>query len=172
MKSKFFILVFVLVSMLFSTQIFAEQETESVDWEAFSANLSKAIKSDNAGLQQSAMCMVIRYAENLAIPRDAVFEIVRVFRGDKNENVRLLALVTLHKVEDPWAMDFLRRHRRFEKEARVRKLCNCAVRVYYAKMDSLKAEKTEEILVKATDDLLDQYYATAAEHINLQDYGF
>ncbi|MBN1464317.1 hypothetical protein JXA02_01055 [candidate division KSB1 bacterium] len=142
-----------------------------IDWDAFSKNLTVALKSDNPGLQQSAMCMIIQYADNLAIPRSAVFDIVKVFRSDKNDNVRLLALVTLHKIEDPWAMDFLRRHRRFEQQTRVKQLCCCAVNTYYAKIDSLKAEKQEKILAQAQNELLNEH-VTAAQTMEIEQYGF
>jgi hypothetical protein len=167
MKSRFFF-AFVLFSLLIVGATFAKP----IDWDAFSANLTVALKSDNAGLQQSAMCMIIQYADNLTIPRGAVFDIVRVFRSDKNENVRLLALVTLHKIEDPWAMDFLRRHRQFEQKTRIKQLCCCAVNTYYAKQDSLKAEKQEKILAQAQDDLLKENLANAEQTLNIEQYGF
>jgi hypothetical protein len=142
-----------------------------VDWDAFSENLSKAINSYNQVLKQSAMCMIIRYGDNLTIPRSTVFEIVRAFRTENEKNARLLALVTLHKIEDPWAMDFLKRHRRFEKEDRVKQLCCCCVSTYYAKQDSIKSQKTEKILVDATNDVLEQHFASAADMLNIQQYG-
>ena len=168
MKTKLFFLV--LFSLVVSGFVFAAPNA-NVDWDAFSANLVKAIDSDNEGLQQSAMCMIIRYGDNLTIPRATVFEIVRAFRTEKEKNARLLALVTLHKIEDPWAMDFLKRHRRFEKEDRIKQLCCCCVRTYYAKQDSLKMEKTRGVLVDAENDVLNHYYANAAEQLNIEQYG-
>ncbi|MBN1559094.1 hypothetical protein JW998_02510 [candidate division KSB1 bacterium] len=162
---------FILAIVLFSLfAIGATATAAEIDWDAFSKNLIVALKSDNPGLQQSAMCMIIQYADNLTIPRSAVFDIVKVFRSDKNDNVRLLALVTLHKIEDPWAMDFLRRHRQFERQTRVKQLCCCAVNTYYAKKDSLKAEKQEKILVQAQNELLKEHVA-AAGTMEIQ-YGF
>ncbi|MBN1481882.1 hypothetical protein EH223_06035 [candidate division KSB1 bacterium] len=173
MKAKLLLMTFVLLSLIISECVIgAPKVPQNVDWQAFSENLAKAIKSDNKGLQQSAMCMIIRYAENLSIPRDAIFEVVRVFRSDGDTNVRLLALVTLHRAEDPWAMDYLKRHRLFEKENRIKKLCCCAVRTYYAKRDSLKADKTEQILAQKTHEVLESYSAQAAGMLNLDEYGF
>lgn len=170
MKTKLFILAIVLLSLVFSAHVYSA--APDIDWQAFSENLTRAIKSDNEGLQQSAMCMIIRHAENLSIPRDAIFEIVKVFRSDHDTNVRLLALVTLHRTEDPWAMDFLKRHRRFETEERIKKLCCCAVRTYYAKMDSLKTEKTQQILAQESQKVVEPYSAKAAEILHLDEYGF
>lgn len=170
MKTKVLFLVVILASFVLSGSAVAVPQPD-VNWDAFSKNLSKAILSENEGLQQSAMCMIIRYAENLQIPRSTVFEIVRAFRTEQDKNVRLLALVTLHKIEDPWAMDFLKRHRRFEKEERVKQLCCCCVSTYYAKQDSIRLEKTRGILVDAETDVLNQFYANAAEQLNIQQYG-
>jgi hypothetical protein len=170
MKTKHFILAITLFAILLSGSLFAAP-SPNVDWDAFSKNLTKAISSGNEGLQQSAMCMIIRYGDNLTIPRETVFEIVRTFRTEKEKNVRLLALVTLHKIEDPWAMDFLKRHRRFEKEERVKQLCCCCVSTYYAKQDSIKMEKTRGILADATEDIVNQYYASAANQLNIEQYG-
>ena len=151
MKSRFFFAA-VLLSLFLTGTIFATPD--NVDWESFSKNLTAALKSDNSGLQQSAMCMIIQYADNVKVPRDAIFEIVKVFRSHDNENVRLLALVALYKTQDPWAMDYLQRHRRYEQESRIKKLCCCAVNTYYAKMDSLKAEKAEKILAQTQEKLV------------------
>ena len=166
MKTKLFLVAVLLIC----GATFARPD--SVDWDAFSQNLTKALKSDNAGLQQSAMCMVIQYADHLTIPRDAVFNIVRVFRSDKDKNVRLLALVTLHKIEDPWAMDFLQRHRRYEKETRLKQICCCAVNTYYAKRDSIKAEKAQEILAQVQDQIINENFSNAAQTLDIEQYGF
>lgn len=171
MKTKLFILTVSLCALLMSGTLLAAPNP-NVNWDVFSKNLVKAINSDNEGLKESAMCMIIRYGDNLDIPRSTVFEIVKTFRSDKDKNVRLLALVTLHKIEDPWAMDFLKRHRRFEKEERIQQLCCCCVNTYYAKQDSIKSEKTQKILANAEDDVLDQFYASAADQLNIQQYGF
>lgn len=168
MRTKRILLLLAAFSILLSGSLFGGD----VDWNAFSANLTKALKSDNEGLQQSAMCMVIRYADNVEIPRDAVFDIVKVFRCAEDRNERMLALVTLHKIEDPWAMDFLKRHRRFEKEERLKQLCCCSVNTYYAKQDSLKSEKTEKILAEATDQVINDFNADTAQHFELSEYGF
>jgi hypothetical protein len=116
--------------------------------------------------------MVIQYADQLTIPRSAVFEIVKVFRSSKDTNERLLTLVTLYKIQDAWAMDFLSRHRRFEKDPRVRQLCCNAVNIYYAKLDSDKAEKSEKVLAQAADKVINKDYAKAARMLEIEKYGF
>lgn len=144
---------------------------DHVDWDAFSKNLATAMKSDNPGLQQSAMCMMIQYGDNLNIKRDTVFDIVRIFRSDENKNVRLLAMIALYKIEDPWGMDYLKRHNRFESEKRIQTLCCCAVNTYYAKMDSLK-HPSETVLVQAEQKVVEDFYTQATETIQLDEFGF
>ncbi len=160
-----------LVALLLSGVTVAN-DLDNVDWAAFSKNLAVAMKSDNPGLQQSAMCMMIQYGAELDIKRDTVFDIVRIFRSDENKNVRLLAMMALYKIEDPWGMDYLKRHRRFERERKIQQLCTCAVKTYYAKLDSLKHPVMETELVKAENNVLDAYFVNASKTINLEEFGF
>ncbi len=91
-----------------------------VDWEAFSKNVVKALKSDNTGLQQSAMQMVIKYSSQLNV-KDAVFDVMRIYRNDKNQQVRRLALVTLTNMDSEWAKGFLKREIQFEGDSEIKK---------------------------------------------------
>lgn len=119
------------------------QEPQNVNWEAFGKNLVKAIQSDNEGLQQSAMCMIIRYADYLNV-KDARFDIVRIFRSHKNPRVRQLAMVTLYQMKDGWAMYFLKRNIKFEKDECILKQNCCIVNAYYAEKEAAKKAKQRE----------------------------
>jgi len=121
-------------------------ESQDVNWEAFGKNLVKAIQSDNEGLQQSAMCMIIRYADHLNV-KDARFDIVRIFRSHKNPRVRQLAMVTLYQMKDDWAMYFLKRNIQFEKDECIRKLNCCIVNAYYAEKEAAKKAKQREGII-------------------------
>ena len=160
-------IVILVLMLMMSAPLWADK---NVDWKAFSKNLAEAIKSENPGLQQSAMCMMVQYGDKLDIDRDIIFDIVHIFRVDKEENVRLLAMMALYKLEDPWAMDFLKRHRKFEKQERIHRLCCCAVQTYYAKMDSIKNEGA--ILVSAENQVVEMHAAKAKENIEVEQYGF
>jgi hypothetical protein len=159
-------LLIVVIILMMTTPVWAES---NVDWNAFSKNLQNAMFSENPGLQQSAMCMMVQYGSSLNIDRGTVFEIVRVFRSHKNENVRLLAMMALYNVEDSWAMDYLKRHNSFEKQGRVKRLCHCAVQTYYAKMDSIK---NSTILVNAENRVIAMHSAKADKDIDLEQFGF
>ena len=90
-----------------------QAEADQVNWNAFSKNLVKAIASENEGLQRSAMRMIIHHADKVNVDQ-AVFDLVRIYRSNKNEKVRQLAVVALHKIQNKWAMDFLKRDLKFE----------------------------------------------------------
>ncbi len=87
---------------------------EKTDWDVFSKNLVKSLKSDNQGVKLSAMQQVIAYAESVNVD-DAIFDIVEVYRSHPALKVRQLALTTLYKTNNAWAMDFLKRNLEFEK---------------------------------------------------------
>lgn len=89
-------------------------------WTQFSDNLVVALKSENPGLQQSAMQMVIRYEGRLDV-KEAVFDVMRVFRNQDETCVRRLALVALVNMNSDWALGFLERQPRFESNDTIRK---------------------------------------------------
>ncbi len=86
---------------------------EKTDWKAFSENLTNAIASDNEGLRQSAMQHIITYSSKLEMD-GAVFDLVRIYRYEKDQRVRQMAVVALNKIGNSWAMNFLKRNLRFE----------------------------------------------------------
>lgn len=134
-STQFTLAALIAGALLFGAAANAQERT--VNWDAFSKNLVRAIQHGNEGLQQSAMCMIIRYGDNLNV-KDARFDIVRIFRSHKNPKVRQLALVALYKIQDPWAMYFLSRNIRFEKDEAIKKLNCCIVNAYNAKKEAAK----------------------------------
>ena len=96
-------------------------QAAQTNWDAFSANLTLAVQSDNAGVQQSALRQIIYYEGKLNM-KEAIFDIVSIFRNNADTKVRHLALVALYKTQDPWAMDFLKRHLEFEGDETIHKL--------------------------------------------------
>ena len=86
-----------------------------VDWAKFSKNIIKALKSDSPGLQKSAMQMVVKYGDQLDV-NDAVFDVMRIFRNEKNRGERRLALAALVNMKNDWAIGFLKRQSEYEKD--------------------------------------------------------
>lgn len=89
------------------------------DWAAFSENLVVALATDNDGLQQSALQMIVRYGDRLDV-RDAAFDVIRMFRDHRDPRVRRLAAVACTQLGSGWALGFLRMAEPFERDARVR----------------------------------------------------
>lgn len=113
MKRLSSVLLIILVAMPMLVWGGEKGETNQIDWNAFGKNLVKAIASDNEGLQCSAMRLIIQHADKLDVDQ-AVFDLVRIYRSNKNERIQQLAIVTLHKIQNKWAMGFLKRDLKFQ----------------------------------------------------------
>lgn len=125
-------LLLVLVVFVFTITQFAlagnKDRLASTNWDAFSKNLVMAIASGNDGLQQSAMQQIITYSDYLDV-ENARFDLVHLYRFHNNERVRQLAVVTLHKIGNKWAMDFLKRNLKFEDNPTIyRQIVDCMYR--------------------------------------------
>ena len=136
-KFNFTIYLVALPLMLMIINTVTAQTTErKVDWELISENLVVAIQSDNPGLQQAAMRLVIQYADNLDMD-DAVLGMMRIYRFNEDSKMRQLALVTLHKIGSEYAMDFAKRNLEFETDEKIIKLsqaciCDCVRKNLFA----------------------------------------
>ena len=87
---------------------------ENVDWVNFSKNLAANLASENTGVKQSAMQLIIKYGDKLKLDDDAIFELVRIYRWEKDVKYRQMALVTLHSLNDKWAIEFIKQSYNFE----------------------------------------------------------
>ena len=88
---------------------------ENVDWVSFSKNLAANLASENTGVKQSAMQLIIKYSDKLELDDDSIFELVRVYRWEKDVKYRQMALVTLYSLKNKWAMEFIKQSYEFEK---------------------------------------------------------
>jgi len=126
-KFNFTIYLVALALMLMIINTASAQATErDVDWELISENLVVGLQSNNPGVQQAAMRLVIQHAENLNID-EAVFDLMRIYRFNDDTKMRQLALVTLHKIGSEFAMDFAKRNLEFESDEKVLKLSQAAL---------------------------------------------
>lgn len=130
----YFITVALLLMIISTTSAFATER--DVNWDVVSENLESALQSNNPGLQQSAMRLIIQYADYVDVD-DAVFNMMRLYRHSDNSKVRQLALVTLHKIGDEYAMDFVKRNLKYETDEKIIKLSNAVLSNYngYATVD-------------------------------------
>ncbi len=111
MKKRNFVLVVAMVTVFMFTAMV--NAADNVDWKDYSRKLVASLKSDNEGVKLSAMQQVITYADMVNVD-DAIHEIVQVYRTHPDVKVRQLALTTIYKTQNPWAMDFLKRNLAYE----------------------------------------------------------
>ena len=126
-KLSFAISVLVLALMLMNINTVSAQTMEkNIDWDLISENLVNGIQTDNPGVQQAAMRLIIQHSENLNID-DAVLDLMRIYRFSEDTKMRQLALVTLHKIGSEYAMDFAKRNLVFETDEKIIKLSQAAI---------------------------------------------
>ena len=97
-----------------------DQLMAKTDWKLFSDHLVKAIQSDNQGLQVSAMQHVIRYAGKVDV-HTAAFKLIRIYRRNKDEFLRQLALVTIYASQNDYALSIVKRDYNFEKSEKIKR---------------------------------------------------
>lgn len=126
-KSKIFRRVFLAIPFLFASVLFAGET--STDWDAFSVNLTKAIKSGHPGLQQSAMQRIVQHANKLDTD-ECVYTIGRIFCYGTDPAERRLALVVLGKINSLKSMAYIYNGMIFENDASIKKQGCCILNEY------------------------------------------
>lgn len=111
----------------------------AVDRITFSKNILTALHSENAGLKISAMQKVVKYKDLVDI-NNSVLELMRVYRKSNDEKMRQLALVTIHAIQNDWALGILKRDLQFEQSPKIKKLM-----IAVLNNDIEKFKKSEEI---------------------------
>lgn len=93
----------------------AEQALRTAElWKRFGDNLEVALASRHEGLQQGALRMIISYGAHLQMSRLAVYDVMRLYRDEREDNVRRMAVVALGQMKNGWALAFLDRAAQFE----------------------------------------------------------
>ena len=122
--------IVLIMGFLFILSENAFTQERRVNWDSFSINLVKALSTKNDGLQQSAMGLIIRYADSLDV-RDAAGDIVNIYVHSKDQNFRRLAMVTLFYTNNKWAMGVLNRSLKYEKNETLKNHGRFIVAAYY-----------------------------------------
>lgn len=130
-KSMAFCACVVLSLVLFIAGSSSAQE-KAINWKRVGKNLVRSLASENDGLRQSAMDFFIQHAHQLDIDA-AVYDVMRVYRNHRDERVKKLALVTLYKMQNKWAMEFLKVDLRFQDSAELKRMVAAIVQEYEAK---------------------------------------
>ncbi len=120
-----------------STSLFAENNpkpstkpAKEVNWKAYGQNLGAALRSDNAGLQRSALQTIILKGDKLILDESMV-DLLNVYLVHEHEGFRQLALVAIHKTGDAWAMNYLKRHAHEETSPKLKKVLDKVLVDYY-----------------------------------------
>ena len=127
MKQLTFLLSIVLIFTFTLTTIAKDAEE---NWQQFSKSLVSTLKSNHAGLKQSAMQRVIQHSENLDV-KDAAFDIYNVYRFSDNVKVRQLALVALYNTNYAWAINQIAIDRETEELPALKKQMTFMVNEYF-----------------------------------------
>lgn len=138
-------LFIILMLGMFSLSSVQAQTPANVNWEAYSKSLVKALKSDNEGVKLSAMQQVIRYSDHVNVIA-ARFDVMDMFLEHDNQKVRLLALATLHKINNKLDMGLLERQFRFEEDALIQRQI-AAVLIDLERMDYPASEAQINVAV-------------------------
>jgi hypothetical protein len=121
-------LLFVLLANLFCLSfLFAGDGKEK--WQTFSDNLTQSLKSENPGVRYSAMQLIIEYSDKVDV-QDGVYDVMREFRNSDDLKVRKLTLITLYKMNNNWAIDFLKRQYKFEDNKEIKNTISSIVSAY------------------------------------------
>ena len=123
-----------LLLMVFCLSFNLQAEDVKTNWQAYSANLVKAVKKGSPGLKQSAMQRIIQYGDNLDVS-EAAYEIGRTFGYNQNPTVRRLAMIALHKINTDKSMFYLQQYLPLETNESVKKQANSILYDYLAAND-------------------------------------
>ena len=105
---KKFINLTMIVLVMSSIVLANDGENYSKDhWKIFTKNLVVGLKSDNHGVQQASMVLILRYKDKLDLNK-TVFPLIDIYRKDPNERMRQLATVALFYTQNKWAENYLR----------------------------------------------------------------
>lgn len=118
MKAISYLVTFCLVILALGNSNARESR---VYWDDIGKNIAKSISSGDELRQQAAMQQIIQYSDKLDVS-SSVFDILKIFRDNRNSGVRQLALITLYKTGDPRAAYFLRRNLPFEHDLKIKNL--------------------------------------------------
>jgi hypothetical protein len=101
-------------------QVSGITEMDEAKWEAFSESLVKALASGHLGLQQGALRMIIQYGDYVDVEA-ALFDVMKVYRDNQDDNMRRMAVVALGKMKSKMAVQYLERAVSFERSPKVKK---------------------------------------------------
>jgi hypothetical protein len=136
--SGLIIILFALTSYGFNKESLKDSEIRK----SAVASLLLGIQSDNYGLRTSSAFMLgeIRAEE-------AVIPLMHMLHTEKSENARIVAALSLYKIDNPRGLFAVKQATRFDSSERVRKMCT---NFYY---ETLKVKYELNNLVKENSEV-------------------
>jgi hypothetical protein len=121
-----------LVAMAFSVANAAgpNEKEKKIDWKSYGENLAWALRSDNIGLQRSALLTIIHKGENIELGK-GIYDLMNVYLTHEDERFRQLALIAIHKTQNDWAMNYLKARYHAEKSKKLKKLMAIILHDYF-----------------------------------------
>jgi hypothetical protein len=100
---------------IFSLSSLSAQGKANTDWDAYSKELMKSLKSPVEGVRLSAMQRIIQYSDSLSVI-NARYDVMDLFLNEKDQKVRQLALAALSKINNSLDIGRLQLHFKWEKD--------------------------------------------------------
>ncbi len=122
MKTRLFTTA-IIAMLFFAVSINAAEPSnkanKKVTDEQIEASLLNGLTSQNTGLRVSCAYML-----GEIIPSEkGVLELMRILRNDDDENVRIMAALTLIKLEDARGLNLIKNECKYNDNERTRKMC-------------------------------------------------
>ena len=103
-----------LVALFFVSSTAIAQDTTQPDtlltpaqWRSFEQNVAAGIRSENAGVQESALGQITKFGEFMDFTRDDVITVVRLYRDAGAFRNRQMAITAIGSMNDRWGIEFL-----------------------------------------------------------------
>lgn len=133
----FFLLIFAFSLQAKEKKTNWDQLIAKTNWQLYSKNLVKAIKSDNLGLKVSAMQQIIKYKKYVKVD-EIVLDLVRLYRRYNDDRVRQLALVTLYSLQNDWAWSIIKRDYEYEGNPQIKRMLSVMLNENMQNIDEKK----------------------------------
>jgi len=144
MKAVFLLKLFVLV-ILTSVISYAGNITKenTKNYDLIEQNLLEGLKSDNLGLKCSCAFMLGEIKSE-----KAVIPLMKILRDGEQDCVRLMAALSLMKIDNPRGLYMVKSEAKFNDSERVRKMCGRFYNAYLAAMLDTNAETRHSLFAQ------------------------
>lgn len=99
---------------------------DATEYTVLRQRIHEALRSNHAGLQESALQLVIQYGDVVTSER-TVRDLKRLYRATKDDAMRQMVVVALSRTHDDGAMRFLKRHVQTETSDRVQRTMEAVI---------------------------------------------